>query len=163
MNRIVLKNISDEDFIQYKKPSMFISTAVCDWKCCKDLNIPVSICQNHAVISQKNYDEPIEKIYERYINNDITQAIVFGGLEPMLQIDEVLEVIKYFRDNGCKDDFVIYTGYYPYEIKKELNRLKQFDNIIVKFGRYIPNKLSIYDEVLGVTLVSDNQYAERIS
>ena len=37
-----------------------------------------------------------------------------------------------------------------------------FTNIIIKFGRYIPNQKPHYDEVLGVNLASDNQYAERI-
>ena len=81
----------------------------------------------------------------------------------MLQFDEVLDVIQYFRTQECHDTFVIYTGYYPHEIMVELNSLQCFDNIIVKFGRYTPNRPSRYDDVLGVTLVSDNQYAERIS
>lgn len=63
----------------------------------------------------------------------------------------------------CDDDVVIYTGYYPDEIKDALDVLKGFNNIIIKFGRYIPNRQSRYDEILGVTLASDNQYAERIS
>ena len=104
-----------------------------------------------------------ESIYKAYINNDITKAVVFGGLEPMLQFNEVLNVIQYFREQGCNDTFVIYTGYYPQEIVTELNHLRHFDNIIVKFGRYIPNRPSRYDDVLGITLASDNQYAERIS
>ena len=35
-------------------------------------------------------------------------------------------------------------------------------NIIIKFGRFIPNRPSRYDEVLGVELASDNQFAKRI-
>ena len=37
-----------------------------------------------------------------------------------------------------------------------------YDNIIIKFGRYIPNQQSHFDIVLGVNLASDNQYAERL-
>ena len=82
----------------------------------------------------------------------------------MLQFKEMFDVIKYFRDQGCNDMFVIYTGYYPYEITEELNKLSQnFNNIIIKFGRYMPNHKNRYDDVLGITLVSDNQYARRIS
>ena len=52
----------------------------------------------------------------------------------MLQFKEMFDVIKYFRDQGCNDMFVIYTGYYPYEITEELNKLSQnFNNIIIKF------------------------------
>ena len=41
--------------------------------------------------------------------------------------------------------------------------LKQYKNIYIKFGRYVPNQNEHYDEVLGVKLVSDNQYGEKIS
>jgi hypothetical protein len=34
--------------------------------------------------------------------------------------------------------------------------------VIVKFGRFIPNQKSHYDEILGVNLVSPNQYAKII-
>ena len=81
----------------------------------------------------------------------------------MLDIDDVIHLISTFRANGCDCDFVIYTGYYKNEIESQLEKLSRFSNIIVKFGRYIPNENSIYDSVLGVRLASDNQYAERLS
>lgn len=162
-DNIKLKGVVMEDFVNYKVPSMFLITSKCDWKCCRELGIDISICQNEPMAQQITKDISKESIYKAYINNDITKAVVFGGLEPMLQFNEVLNVIQYFREQGCNDIFVIYTGYYPQEIVTELNHLRHFDNIIVKFGRYIPNRPSRYDDVLGITLVSDNQYAERIS
>ena len=98
-----------------------------------------------------------------YINNPITKSIVVGGLEPMLQFDELISLIDCFRKNDCNDTFVIYTGYYPNEIEKQLMKLKSYCNIIIKFGRYIPNQQPHYDNVLGVNLASNNQYAEQIS
>ena len=44
-----------------------------------------------------------------------------------------------------------------------VEELKKYPNIVVKYGRYIPNSESHYDEVLGITLASSNQYAEKIS
>lgn len=58
---------------------------------------------------------------------------------------------------------VIYTGYYPQEMENQIQALSSYKNIIIKFGRYIPNKEPVYDDVLGVKLASDNQFAERIS
>ena len=80
----------------------------------------------------------------------------------MLQFQELASFINEFR-KVSEDDIVIYTGYYKEELKKEIELLKKYKNIIIKFGRYIPNRKSRYDEVLGITLVSDNQYAEKIS
>ena len=160
---ILIKGLVDEDFVQYKKPSMFIGTCFCDWKCCKDIGQPVTMCQNSPLANSKSKVIEFSTLYNRYINNPITKAVVFGGLEPMFQFDDIMELIKYFRQKGCKDDFVIYTGYYKEEIEKEIEQLKKYPNVILKYGRYKPNTPSRFDEVLQITLASDNQYAERIS
>lgn len=70
---------------------------------------------------------------------------------------------KLRREYKCSDDVVIYTGFNKDEISDELEKLRAFENIIVKFGRFVPGKEKRYDDVLGVTLSSPNQYAERIS
>ena len=71
-------------------------------------------------------------------------------------------MIEYFRDKGCNDDFVIYTGYYEDEIG-DLDNYKKYGNIIFKFGRFKPNQEKHWDEVLGVYLISDNQYGKKVS
>ena len=160
---IRLKNLIEEDFVNYKKISMFLGTSKCDWKCCREGNFDTSVCQNHNLGEAPFKEFDIEFLYKRYISNDLSEAIVAGGLEPFLQFEELYNLIKYFRDNGCEDDFVIYTGYYKEEITSEIETLKEFPNIIIKFGRYKPNEKEHYDEILGVKLASNNQYAERIS
>lgn len=75
---------------------------------------------------------------------------------------ELENFIQKFRKYS-KDDIIIYTGYYPEEIQDKIDKLKQYENIIVKFGRYIPNKETIYSSLLGVELASNNQFAKRIS
>ena len=45
------------------------------------------------------------------------------------------------------------------ELKDEIPLLHQFDNIIIKFGRFIPNTPHIFDAILGVELASNNQHA----
>lgn len=158
-----VKDIVDTDFTNYKVISMFIPSVCCDWKCCTEQNLAKSTCQNSPIAKQKNVEVSAEDLFSRYSANPITQAIVFGGLEPMLQIAEVIEVIEYFRDHGCVDPFIIYTGYYPEEVELEIQELKRYPNIIVKFGRFVPDSQSVDDPVLGVTLASNNQYAVKIS
>ena len=46
------------------------------------------------------------------------------------------------------------------EIHSKIEQLKSLGNLIIKFGRFVPNALTRYDEILGVTLASENQYAE---
>lgn len=158
-----VKTIVDEDFVNYKRPSMFIGAISCGGKCCIEAGIPLSVCQNDGWRSCAPVEIDTRELCERYLKNPITQSIVFGGLEPFEQFGEVLWFIRVFRlSYRCEDDIVIYTGYYPHEIEEELQKLKEFENIIVKFGRYIPDRPSRYDDVLGVELASDNQYAERI-
>ena len=33
---MIIKGIIDEDFVNYKKPSMFLGTCFCDLKCCRE-------------------------------------------------------------------------------------------------------------------------------
>ena len=159
-----VKTIVDEDFVNYQKPSMFIGTISCGGKCCIEGGFPLSVCQNDGWRGNAPIDIRDEVIVKRYLQNQITHAIVLGGLEPMEQSDEVLALIKTLREDfDCHDDVVIYTGYYPDEVTAILDKLQVFDNIVVKFGRYVPNMKSRFDEVLGVELASNNQYAVRIS
>ena len=160
---MLVKTIIDEDFTNYKIPSMLIATCYCNWKCCVEQGLDKSICQNSEIAQQKNIEISADEIFSRYNSNLITSSVVIGGLEPFLQFDEIYELIKFFRNNNCNDYIVIYTGYYDYEISNQINMLKQFPNIIIKYGRFIPNQNPHYDDVLGIKLASDNQYAERIS
>ena len=96
------------------------------------------------------------------MKNTITSAIVFGGLEPFDSLPEMLDLIKALRSE-TSDNIIIYTGYTEEEIQCYIKDLAVYSNIIIKYGRYIPNKRSKYDDLLGVNLASDNQYARRIS
>lgn len=158
-----VKTIKDEDFVNYKKACMFIGTITCDGKCCKDANIPLSTCINNEWNHQPTITIDDHVLIERYLHNDLTSAIVFGGLEPFLQFDEVLHFIYLLRNEyNCHDDVILYTGYYKNEIIDQVKQLSYIDHIIIKFGRYKPNEKSHFDEVLGIKLASLNQYAERI-
>lgn len=156
--------VVDERFDDYKKPAMFIGTISCGGKCCIEAGIPTSICQNDGWRSRAPIEVDNFELCKRYLDNKVSEAIVFGGLEPFEQFYEMEEFIHDFRVIlGCGDDIVIYTGYYPEEIKEQLKILSAYKNIIVKFGRFVPNSTNRFDDILGVTLASENQYAERIS
>ncbi len=157
---MIIKQLLDEDFVNYKKPSMFIGFPSCSWKCDKECGMQV--CQNSALASSPIKNIGFKTIVNRYINNPITASVVCGGLEPFDTWDDLYGLVIYLR-TSIQDDIVIYTGYYKEEIKEYIDKLKAFPNIIVKFGRYIPNHEKHFDEVLGIYLASDNQYAERIS
>lgn len=160
---IKLKGIVMEDFANYKVPSLFLITTTCNWKCCMEGGFDVKVCQNSELATAEIKEYNIESIYNAYINNPITKAVVIGGLEPFMQFDEIKSLIDYFRWHECFDDIIIYTGYYPDELTEQLMCLQKYDNIVVKFGRFIPNHTPHFDKVLGIELASDNQFAEKIS
>lgn len=159
-----VRTILDEDFVNFKMPSMFISTCTCDFKCCREQELDMSICQNSELMNQPVIDLPDEEIYKRYVSNDITSAVVIGGLEPIKQLDEVVSLIKCFRKHDCRCPFVIYTGYEPKEIEGQVRLITITGrySIYFKFGRFIPGHEPHYDEVLGVKLASDNQRGVRM-
>lgn len=154
-----IKELVDEDFVNYKKPSMFIGFPICSFKCEKECG--EHCCQNSALAQAMTIDIDVNYIIERYLSNKITSAIVCGGMEPMDSWEDLQCFIMNFR-YWSNDDIVIYTGFYKDEIEDKIQWLKLYGPIVVKYGRFIPNQQSHYDEILGVKLASNNQYAERI-
>ena len=128
-----LKGITDEDFVNYKVPSMFIATSTCTFKCDKECGR--QICQNMELAKE----------------DDIHTG------------DDYLINRKLRMQYGCTDPVVIYTGYTEEEANGWVQFLMSMPNIIVKFGRYIPDQQPHRDPILGVDLASDNQYAKQIS
>ena len=164
---MLIKGLIDEDFVNYKKPSMYIAFPKCDFKC--DYEAGCSVCQNSDLARGTVVDIQYHMIVSRYIHNPITKAIVMAGLEPLESYEDLYYLIEEFRE-VTNDDIVIYTGYTEDELESTyfnahlvLEELADFPNIIIKFGRFIPNQEKHYDEVLGVELASPNQYARRIS
>jgi hypothetical protein len=157
---MLIKGIIDEDFINYKKPCMVIEFPYCSFKCDKECG--KQVCQNGALANSPNINIERMDLINRYLKNDITQSVVMQGLEPFDSWDDLISFIFLFRCYS-DDDIVIYTGYNLSELEEKVELLSYFDNIIIKFGRYIPNQQSHYDNILGVNLASNNQYAIKIS
>jgi organic radical activating enzyme len=105
---VKIKNIVQEDFVNYKKPSMFIIFPKCSFKC--DRECGRAICQNSALVNSPDIEISTEKIVEKYINNPITKSIVIGGLEPFDSIEDLDSLLRAFREK-TKDEIIIYTGY----------------------------------------------------
>lgn len=151
---MILSNLIDEDFTMYKKPAMIIGFPHCDMKC-------GSMCQNVVLLDSERVDVAVIALVDRYMNNPITHAIVFAGLEPFNTYDMMVDLIKAIRERTC-DDIVIYTGYAKEEIMHDVDNLREYKNIIVKYGRYIEGDKPHYNELLGIELASSNQWAEKI-
>lgn len=138
---------------------MFIIFPKCSFKCDKEANC--EICQNSHLAKEPIINYSVDKIVERYKTNPITKAIVCGGLEPFDTLDDLTNLISTIR-RASDDDIIIYTGYKEEEIFPVVeNLISKYKNIIIKYGRYIPNQKSKYDKILGITLASNNQYAVR--
>lgn len=154
-----LKGIIDYDIINYKEPVMTLEFPYCDFKCDK-LN-GCQVCQNSSLVFEPDIDILMSDIWLLYEQNPLTKGFCFQGLEPFdsYQIFDLIDTIRYY----CDDPIIIYTGYNREQLPKQIEILKQYRNIIVKWGRFILGDEPHYDEVLGVNLASNNQYAERIS
>lgn len=173
---MVIKGLIEEDFVNYKKPSMYIAFPSCTFKCERECDCK-GMCQNGALTAAQNVEIACEDIVERYVKNPITNAVVMAGLEPLDSIKDLVRLIGCFRAI-TNDDIVIYTGYTEEEVKKMkytihyswgkqsysyLGEIAKHPNIIIKYGRFKPNEETHYDSVLGIKLASSNQYAVRIS
>ena len=158
---MIVKEIRDEDFTSYKKPSMVIGFPSCTFKCERECG--QKMCQNSALATAPDINVSTEVIVNRYLQNPITKAIIFAGLEPMDSWSDMVNLIDEFR-KYTEDEIIVYTGYRIDEICQKTYWLgSKYNNIIFKFGRFIPNTPSRRDEILGIKLASNNQYAEVIS
>lgn len=168
-----IKGVIFEDFVNYKKPVMYIAFPCCSFKCDKENG--AQYCQNWKVARQPNIEISATDLVERYLSNPITKGVVLSGLEPFDTPQQVLDFVRAFRTLS-NDPIIIFTGYKEEELENgyffrptnhELNRaywnkIKSY-GVIVKFGRFRPNQEPHYDEVLGVYLASDNQYAKEFN
>ena len=160
---IELKGIIWEDFVNYKKPCMTLMFPKCSFKCDKENG--VQLCQNWGLAAAPSQTVQIESLIKRYMENPITEAIVLQGLEPLDSLIDCYTIAAYLNICGCRDDFIIYTGYNKSEIPSQI--IQGLANLIpghliVKWGRYIPNQEPHLDPILGIKLASDNQYGELI-
>lgn len=160
----------DEDIVNYKKTSMYIAFPYCSFKCEKESGC--KMCQNSSLVESKIIEIAPEELAERYLNNSLTSAVVCAGLEPFDSRYDLLAIVECLRHKyRCDDEIIVYTGYTEEELEDEENieinfiykNLKNYKNIIIKFGRFIPNEESHFDEILGVNLASHNQYAKRLN
>ena len=155
-----LRGLVDDDFVNYKKCSMFLVFPYCSFKCERECG--KRICQNSPLATAPIIEISEDDIVRRFLDDDMEESMVAGGLEPLDSFDELVSLIAKLREK-TDADFVIYTGYNKEEVEDKIEILTQYKNIIVKFGRFIPDQPHHIDDVLGVELASPNQYAERIS
>lgn len=155
-----LLGIIDEDFVNYKLISTTLIFPYCNMKCNKDAGRVV--CHNYNLLGGPVTEISYHKLCERYLKNPISKAIVCQGLEPFDSKEDLFSFIQILREEyKCNDPVVIYTGYKEEEINFE--PILKYKNIVIKFGRFIPDGVEYYDEILGVNLASSNQYAKEFN
>lgn len=152
-------NINDADFVNYKEATFNIASGIsCTFKCGKEL------CQNSELSKREAIKCNIDNIIKRYMDQNISHTITFQGLEVLDNAKQLLWFIYYFR-KVSNDTIIIWTGYTKEECENFIYLINkmEYKNIIIKFGRFIPGQEKHFDEILGVYLASDNQFAEKIS
>ena len=79
---MVVKDIVAEDFVNYKKPSMFIIFPYCSFKCEKECN--KKICQNSNISQLPNIEVKNDTILLSYLSNPIIKRFTWSGLNSSL-------------------------------------------------------------------------------
>lgn len=160
---MLILDLIEEDFVNYKKPSMTVMFPYCTFKC--NAEAGRDVCQNSQFADADLIEISVDEIIEKYLANPISESLVLQGLEPFDSYDEMYSLIYKFTEKS-HDDIVIYTGYTEDEIDEAVDDLCDIieDNtLIIKYGRFIPDDTPVKDIVLGVTLRSSNQYAKVVN
>ena len=154
-----IKGILDTDHVNYKKLSMTIMFPKCSFKC--DHECGQAVCQNSPLVNEPDIDISYEKIVDRYMNNPLTEAIVFQGLEPFDSTEDVYELVKAFR-NVTNDDIVIYTGYTEEECDWHIGYFKDFPlrnsnvylfprpTLFINAALLVPNSMKSFSTFRGI-------------
>ena len=112
---MIIKGIKEEDFLQYKNPSMLVAFPSCTFKCEKECLACKVICQNSALVKAPDIEISPKAIVDRYLSNPITKALVCGGLEPFDSWEDLRCFVTNIR-YWTPDPIIIYTGYNEDEI-----------------------------------------------
>ena len=129
-----IKGLTDTNFTDYKLPSLYIATPYCSFKCDKECGR--AVCQNSALAHDTIYSVPNAAIAKIYNDNPVTQAVVFGGLEPLDSTD-LLEAITDLQTMCKIMRIVIYTGYTEEEVQSKFPTLLSTTNLVMKYGRFV--------------------------
>ena len=161
-NNIKIKGIVEEDFTQYRRPTMVILFPTCTFKCDKENKC--DLCQNAKLLQEPDILVDPKAIVDRYMKNSITEGFVFSGMEPFDSTEDLYSLLSNIRE-VTEDVVIIYTGYTYSELidRGDIKKLREYRNIVLKVGRFVPNRPSRFDNVLGVTLSSDNQFAIQLT
>jgi len=150
-----LKQILHETYGDYKECSMLLIADNCINKC--------EGCHNQHLLQLESKIFPDEEIIKRFVENPLSKAIIFGGLEPMDQAEEVEKFIFTAINMGIACPIIIYTSYNPlsyvFRCSNVMEAIKQYlGKVIIKHGPYKKDLKPVFNEDLGVTLASSNQY-----
>ena len=154
-----LKGIIDCDFTNYKEPVMTLEFPRCDFKC--DRLNGCKVCQNSQLAAEPDIDVSEYTLWDLYKSNPLTKGFCLQGLEPFDSEPSVLNFIDFIRA-GMNISGILFEDNLNKDELQCLDIIQEYKNIIIKFGRYITGQQPHYDEVLGVNLASDNQYAEWV-
>ena len=97
--------IKEEDVVNYKDISMFVALPYCSGKCWRELGLDCSICQNEELRNQPIINIDVHDLIDKYDNNPLTSAIVFGGMEPLDSFEDLICFIMNFIVNS----FIIWS------------------------------------------------------
>lgn len=148
--------IKDCDIVNYKTGCLYMGVGYTCSRGCKG-------CQNDSLKGEKALEVDPDKVVQDYLDMPVTHAIVFAGLEPLEDLENLILWCRAFRDK-TDDPIIIYTGAEvdSDELLNAANWLRNFKNIIFKAGMYLDDQESHYDELLGVNLASNNQMGIRL-
>ena len=156
-----LYTINECDLVNYKYPTFMIAMGTtCTFKCERECGMEV--CQNHPLLKEDIIHYSIPNAIWRYDRQSLSKSITLQGLEPLDNMVQLIWfLIEFRRDHN--DTVIIWTGYTEEECESFIELLKELeiDNIIIKFGRFVPNKEPHFDEILGVELANEEQYAKE--
>jgi pyruvate-formate lyase-activating enzyme len=135
----------------------FVGALICAVSCsigCKD-------CFNESVKQEPNRCSYIPNILDEIQANPFNEGVILAGLEWSSQPKELIALVKEATKRHLP--IIIYTGYTSDQFIRRVPRIKEFPNVLIKYGSFNQNLRSFEHKEYGVNLASTNQHIQKIS
>jgi len=129
--------------------------------CALDCNIGCKGCFNQSLKEAPIFYKKADEIMDEIMSNPFNEGVILAGLEWSLQPTELLALVKSATVRNMP--VIVYTGHDINTFLRRVPLIKQFTEVLVKYGAYDESKLSLTHEAYGIKLASTNQHIDSIA
>ncbi|MCH4890037.1 radical SAM protein [Acidaminobacter sp. JC074] len=129
--------------------------------CALDCNIGCKGCFNQSLKEAPIFYKKADEVLDEIMSNPFNEGVILAGLEWSLQPSELMAMIKSCASKNIP--VIVYTGHKIETFLRRVPKIKNYPEVLIKYGAYDESKLSLTHEAYGVRLASTNQNIQSVA